>query len=195
MTHCREERGTAHYLLERTREDLMNEPWILMICRESHVPFQQWNWWKRACMSVSGQVLLFEVVDFTAHSTWREMSDLDMPSIFIPFGRISQAAQGKLCPPARAMNLFLYQRPCWWLDDDWEEKLLLGRPAETSGPTWKKKKDIAASTSWQCKWTQLGFTVTHQPRARQKAIPDAETTQPSCDVHKTLRTHICRFGY
>lgn len=66
MTHCREERGTAHYLLERTREDLMNEPWILMICRESHVPFQQWNWWKRACMRVPGQVLLFEVV-----TSWR----------------------------------------------------------------------------------------------------------------------------
>lgn len=168
MTHCREERGTAHYLLERTREDLMNEPWFLMICRESHVPFQQWNWWKRACMRVPGHTALWSG-DFMAHSTWREMSDLDMPSIFIPFWRISQAAQGKLCPPARVMNLFLYQSHCWWLDDDWEEKILLGRPAETSGPTWKKKKILG---------TQLGFTVTHQPRARQKTIPDAETTQP-----------------
>lgn len=176
MTHCREERGTDHYLLERTREDLMNEPRILMICRESHVLFQQWNWWKCACMSVSGQGLLFEVVTSRRTALGEKMSDLDMPSIFIPFWRISQAAQGKLCPPARAMNLFLYQRHCWWLDDDWEEKLLLGRPAETSGPTWKKK--ILQLGRHGSANEHSGFRVTHQPRARQKAIPDAETTQP-----------------
>lgn len=65
------------------------------------------------------------------------MSDLDTPSIFIPFWRISQAAEGKLCPPVRATNLFLYQHYYWWRDDDWGEKFLLGSIAETSGPPCK----------------------------------------------------------
>lgn len=61
--------------------------------------------------------------DFMLHSTWRKISDLDTTAIFILFWRISQATQGKLCPPARAVNLFLYQHYCWCCDDDWGEVL------------------------------------------------------------------------
>lgn len=171
MTHCREEGRAAHCLLWRTHDlmnpkDLQKEPFSITTGKR----------WKRTHVYVSVQVRLFEGVNSCCKALRKKCLTLTCSTY--SFHSEGSARLHKESFVLQHMRL-ICSRTSTTADARMviEGKLLLESPAETSGP--KILQNTAARTAWQCNWILLEqFVAIHRSNTRQKADPDAKTTQP-----------------